>query len=163
MHAITWLYGMEQSAPGGRGRNAPRSALIPAAAAGRRGRWAHLPWCRGRPTAFELLDVKGRIAHHDHRPGSRVDHGALVTRSMSGRGDHSHAGPDLGPAIEQLILGARIVQPLGDGVIVLPDASVFLTLDVDGRMGENAVLAAVVEVQVRIDHPLDVAWLHVMA
>src|SRR5437016_9478832 len=85
-----------------------------------------------------------------------------MSGSMSGGRDHPNARHDLALAIEELDTGTGKVEPLCRRVRVVVPALVFHALYKEWRLGKDGVLAAVVEVKVRVDHPADVRGVDVV-
>src|SRR5256886_2346265 len=81
---------------------------------------------------------------------------------MSGGRNHPNARDDLELAIEELDTGTGKVEPLRRRVRVLVPAFVFNSLHKEWRLRKDGVLAAVVEVKVRVDHPADVRGVDVV-
>ena len=90
----------------------------------------------------------------------RDDH-ALVAHGVPGRRDHRQAGQHLGVPVEQLEPRVHEVEPVVELRRLALGPAQFGALDVAGGVLEHGVLAAVVEVQVSVDHQADVARGHV--
>jgi peptide/nickel transport system permease protein len=91
--------------------------------------------------------------------GPRHD-GLVADRVARGR-DHRQAGQDLGVAVKQLEPRAREVEPAGQVGRLAAGALEFGPLDTKRGVPEHRILAAVVEVQVGVDHQGDVGGGHV--
>ena len=91
-----------------------------------------------------------------------ADHGALVTLGVPGRGDHLQAGQHLRVPVDQLEPRVGEVEPVVELRRLAPHPAQLGALHVKGRMPEHRVLAAVVEVQVGVDHQPDIGGAHVV-
>ena len=81
---------------------------------------------------------------------------------MPWRRDHADALGDLSVTIQQLEPRPGKVEPLGGHGFLLARAVQLRALDVERRVLEDRVLAAVVEMEVAVDHDLDVGWAQVV-
>lgn len=87
-----------------------------------------------------------------------VDKDGLMPVRVSGSRQHSHAGSDLSPAVVLDVRCALEFDPRRDRVALGPRSRALDALHMDRGPGEEAVAAAMVEVQVRVDHTDDIAW-----
>ena len=79
------------------------------------------------------------------------------------RRDEPKPGQQLEFAVDRLVQHAGCVDPLADRVVVLAARVLeLLTLDVDRLAGKEAVAAAVVEMQMRIDDDVDAGEVEVL-
>src|SRR4029077_11369883 len=104
----------------------------------------------------EFAEPNRHVAADDDRTPTGLDdddlHAACVTR----RRDEPEPGKQLELAVDRHVPHAARLDPLANGVVVLAASVVELaTLDVDRPAGEEVVAAAVVEVQVCVDHDVD--------
>ena len=90
--------------------------------------------------------LAARLAH-DH---------ALVPHRVAGRRHHPDAGRHLRLAVQELEAGSGEVEPLAGQRLLAACPLQLLALDVEGRVAEDGVLAAVVPVEVGVDDHLHV-------
>jgi hypothetical protein len=86
---------------------------------------------------------------------------ALVAGGVPGGRDHRQAGHDVGVPVEQLEPRAGEAEPVVQVRRLAPGAVELRALHVERGMREDRVLAAVVEMQMRVDHQIDIARGHV--
>src|SRR5512139_286774 len=104
----------------------------------------------------ELAEPNRHVAADDDRTPAGLDDDHLHAACVARRRDESEPGEQLELAVDRLVPHAGRLDPLANGVVVLAARVVELpTLDVDRPAGEEAVAAAVVEVQVRVDDDVD--------
>ena len=123
-----------------------------------RGRSSWMRQDRRRRSVDQLAHrVRDVAAEHDEAVVRLDDHG-LVPGRVARREEHRDAVEQLGVAVELDVRLAVEMHPL-DEVVRLDGRLELGALDVGRRPGEPAVAAAVVEVQMRVDHRDDVAEL----
>src|SRR5439155_8834985 len=120
----------------------------------------HHPLERRLP--FEHADRPAGIARQQSRTRAGIDLDALMAWGMAGGRDHPDAGHDLTLAVEELDVGAGEVEPLRGRIRVAVSALVLQSLYVKRGLRKHGVLPAVVEVEVRVDHPADVRGIDIV-
>src|SRR5689334_14185370 len=104
----------------------------------------------------ELVELDRYVTADDDRTPAGLDDDHLHAAGVARCRYEPKAGKQLVLAVHLRVLHAWRVDPLADGVVVLVASIVELAaLDVDRLAGEEVVAAAVVEVQVRVDHDVD--------
>src|SRR2546421_5001613 len=116
---------------------------------------------RARRLALEHLDRPAGVPGNQRRAVRGVDLDALVANRVPRRGDRSNARNDLGLAVQQLEARAGIFEPRSWRLV---GAAIFVlgSLQVDGRLRKDRVLAAVIEMEVRVDDPANIGRIHVV-
>src|SRR5689334_22170545 len=111
----------------------------------------------------ELAEPDPHVAADDDRMPASLDDDHLRAACVARRRDEPEPGKQLELAVDRRVPHAGRLDPLADGVVVLAARVVeFLTLDVDRPTGEQVVAAAVVEVQVCVDHDVDAGEIEVL-
>ena len=104
----------------------------------------------------------GRVAdQHVEGVAVAADQDALVALGMPRGGDDLEAGQHLGVSVEQFESCAREVDPVAQLRRLTLGPAELSALDEERGVGEDGVLAAVVEVQMSVDHQVDVCRAHV--
>src|SRR5437870_2807771 len=99
--------------------------------------------------------VLRRLSDDEHEAVVGPDHDGLMSRGVTGRREHAHAGRDLAVAFDELVARTRELEPLDERLALAPGELALRALDHDRHAGERAVLATVVEVQMGIDDRRD--------
>src|SRR4051812_24213086 len=111
-----------------------------------------------RAGLIELAEADGHVTADDDGRPARLNDDDLHTARVARRRNEAEPGQQLELAVDRLVGHARRVDPLADRVVVLRARVLeLLSLNVDWASGEQVVAAAVVEVQVRVDHDVDPA------
>ncbi len=100
-------------------------------------------------------EVRGEVtglARQDHRAVPLLHHQGLVPIGVPRRGDDVDAGPHLGLAAQLLVHDAREVDQGVHRVPARAGLGQLRLLHQDGPSGEQRIAAAVVEVQMTVDH-----------
>ena len=123
---------------------------------------------RDQPLPFgvrliQFSEPNRHVAADDDRMLPYLDDDHLRAACVARRRDEPEPGQQLELAVDRHVPHAGRIDPLADGVVVLAARVVeFQTLDVDGLAGEEVVAAAVVEMQVRVDHDVDAVEVEVL-
>src|SRR5436190_15633367 len=111
----------------------------------------------------ELAEPNRHVAADDDRTPASLDDDHLHAARVARRRDEAEPGQQLVLAVDRLVAHAGRLDPLANSVVVLAARVVELpTLDVDRPAGEEVVAAAVVEVQVCVDHDVDAGEIEVL-
>lgn len=118
------------------------------------------------PTPFRkirLLSVPidvgrvSRVTDHHCLAALNFDQNALMADGVARGRHHPYATGDLRISVEQLEPRAGEVEPLGGELLLFSGTSQLRSLDVERGVLEDRVLAAMVEMQVAVDHNLHIS------
>src|SRR5438105_8358876 len=113
---------------------------------------------RTRLRSVEVLPAVRDVARDDYEPVVRVDEHRLVAGRVTRRRDDANSRNDLRLAVELDVVGTLELDPLRNRVIGFAGRLALPALHVDRKAWKEPIPAAVVEVEVRVDHARDVAW-----
>ena len=112
---------------------------------------------------IELAEPDRQVAGDRRSDARRSRRRPPACRRVARRRNESDPGQQLELAIDRHVLHAGRIDPLANGVVVLAARVVELpTLNVDRLAGEEAVAAAMVEVQVGVDDDVDAGEVEVL-
>ena len=104
----------------------------------------------------ELAEPHGHVAADDRRAPAALDDDDLCAAGVAGGRDEPNSRQQLELTVDGDVLQIGCVDPVADRVVLLvPGVLELLALHVDRRAGEEDVAAAVVEVQMGVDHDVD--------